>query len=62
LFEKLPEMNQSGAIKPNPIRVIDGGLNGVAQGFQLHRDKAISGQKFVYNLDRPAIAVVAQNL
>jgi hypothetical protein len=45
-------MLRSGAIKPNPVRVVDGGLNGVAQGFQLHRDKAISGQKLVYNLEQ----------
>jgi hypothetical protein len=45
-------MLRSGSIKPNPIRVIDGGLDGVADGFQLHRDKAISGQKLVYSLDK----------
>jgi hypothetical protein len=45
-------MLRSGAIKPNPVRVIDGGLNGVARGFQLHRDKAISGQKLVYSLEQ----------
>ena len=48
LYEKLPELLQTRAVRPNAVRVIDGGLNGVAQGFELHRTKKISGHKLVY--------------
>jgi hypothetical protein len=44
-------MLANGAIKPNAIRIVDGGLDGVAEGFQLHRDGAISGQKIVYKIE-----------
>ncbi|KAF2812014.1 GroES-like protein [Mytilinidion resinicola] len=50
LYGHLPDMLSSGIIKPNPVRVVEGGLKGVINGFQLYRDNAISGQKLVYNI------------
>jgi len=51
LWRALPDLLSSGTIKPNPFRIIDGGLNGVVEGFQIYRDGGISGQKLVYNIE-----------
>jgi hypothetical protein len=41
---------EEGKIKPNKSKVIPGGLDAVAQGFQEYRDGKISGYKLVYEL------------
>lgn len=41
---------EEGKIKPNKPKVIPGGLDAVAQGFQEYRDGKISGYKLVYEL------------
>uniref|UniRef100_A0A0D2XE37 Enoyl reductase (ER) domain-containing protein n=1 Tax=Fusarium oxysporum (strain Fo5176) TaxID=660025 RepID=A0A0D2XE37_FUSOF len=48
--EKLPVWIEEGKIKPNKPKVIPGGLDAVAQGFQEYRDGKISGYKLVYDL------------
>ncbi|KAK7422352.1 hypothetical protein QQX98_001631 [Neonectria punicea] len=48
--EKLPALIEEGKIKPTDIRVVPGGLEGVAAGFQEHRDGKISATKLVYEL------------
>ena len=48
LYENLPEWLQSGKIKPNKPRIVDGGLDGVEKGFELFRSGAISREKVVY--------------
>ncbi|KAJ4039707.1 hypothetical protein NW756_004317 [Fusarium oxysporum] len=48
--EKLPVWIEEGKIKPNKPKVIPGGLDAVAQGFQEYRDGTISGYKLVYEL------------
>ena len=50
LYKKLPGLLRTRAVRPNAVRVIDGGLNGVAHGFELHRAKLVSGHKLVYFL------------
>ncbi|KAF2491268.1 GroES-like protein [Lophium mytilinum] len=50
LYQQLPGMLSSGIIKPNRVRVVEGGLEGVVHGFQLYRDNAVSGQKLVYSI------------
>ncbi|MCJ1446233.1 MAG: hypothetical protein MMC23_006738 [Stictis urceolatum] len=47
--QKLPEMLQSGQIKPSVPKVL-GGLDAVLDGFQEHRDGKISAYKLVYAL------------
>lgn len=49
-MKNLPEYLENGKIKPNVPKIVPGGLDGVAQGFQDHRDKKISGYKVVYEL------------
>ncbi|KAH0425407.1 hypothetical protein CcaCcLH18_10955 [Colletotrichum camelliae] len=49
-FEKLPGWVEEGKIKPNKPKVIPGGLDGVATGFQEYRDGNISATKLVYKL------------
>ncbi|KAK5559138.1 hypothetical protein LTR46_003327 [Exophiala xenobiotica] len=51
LFRILPDLISNGSIKPNPVRVIEGGLGGVDHGFELYRAGAVSGQKLVYKLE-----------
>ncbi|KAM0562187.1 hypothetical protein ACHAPJ_002632 [Fusarium lateritium] len=48
--EKLPGWLDEGKIKPNKAKVLPGGLDAVAGGFQEHRDGKISGYKLVYEL------------
>lgn len=46
--EKIGEWLGSGNIRPNEPRLLDGGLNAVADGFQEYRDGNISAYKVVY--------------
>lgn len=50
LFEKLPEWLETGVIKPNATRVL-AGLESVPKGFDMHRNKEISGFKIVYKVE-----------
>lgn len=49
-FEELPAWLQEGKIRPNNVKVFDGGLDDVPKGFQEHRDGKVSGYKIVYKL------------
>ena len=48
LYESLPAWLESGKMKPNKPRIVDGGLDGVEEGFELFRSRTISGEKVVY--------------
>lgn len=48
--ERLPALIKEGKIKPNAVKIIPGGLDAVATGFQEHRDGKISATKLVYEL------------
>ncbi|KAF7536047.1 hypothetical protein G7Z17_g13107 [Cylindrodendrum hubeiense] len=48
--ERLPALIEEGKIKPNAVKVLPGGLNAVAAGFQEYRDGKISATKIVYEL------------
>lgn len=50
LYESLPSWLESGKMKANKPRVIDGGLEGVEKGFDLYRSGKISGEKVVYRI------------
>lgn len=43
-------MLDRGEIRPHPVRVSSGGLNGVLDGIELLRQGSISGEKLVYNI------------
>jgi hypothetical protein len=40
----------AGKIKPHPVKVMPGGLNGVTAGWDLYRQGKISGEKLVYRI------------
>jgi len=50
LFGNIAGWLQDGKLKPNPVRIVPGGLSAVEEGFQLYRDGIISGFKVVYEL------------
>lgn len=50
LYQSLPAWLESGYMKPNKPRIVDGGLDGVEKGFELYRSGKISGEKIVYKI------------
>lgn len=49
-LEKVPGLVSSGAIKPNPVKLWEGGLESVNDGLQYMREGKNSGEKIVYRL------------
>jgi len=49
-LKKLPDLVSSGAIKPNPVKKWEGGLEAIVDGLQYMRDGKVSGEKIVYTL------------
>jgi len=49
-YAVLQELLDSGALVPNPVKVIEGGLRGVQTGWELGRDHKVSGEKLVYRI------------
>ncbi|KAH6913541.1 chaperonin 10-like protein [Coprinopsis sp. MPI-PUGE-AT-0042] len=47
MYDKLEGWLQEGAIKPNRVEVIPGGLNGIVEGLQRLKDNKVSGSKLV---------------
>ncbi|KAI0632730.1 GroES-like protein [Trametes polyzona] len=47
LLAKLPQLLESGDIKPNPVVVLEGGLRGVEAGLERLRKNQVSGAKLV---------------
>ena len=50
-LKKVPALVSSGAIKPNPIKVWDGGLAAINEGLQYMREGKVSGEKIVYRVE-----------
>jgi NADPH:quinone reductase-like Zn-dependent oxidoreductase len=50
MYNCLPAWLESGKVKPNKPRIVDGGLDGVEEGFSLYRSGKISGEKVVYQI------------
>jgi len=48
VYGVLEELLSRGTFIPNRVKIIPGGLNGVAHGFELGRQHKVSGEKFVY--------------
>ncbi|KZT16715.1 hypothetical protein NEOLEDRAFT_1184869 [Neolentinus lepideus HHB14362 ss-1] len=46
LFAELPELLASGDIKPNPVKVLPNGLEGIVDGLK-ELEKGVSGVKLV---------------
>lgn len=49
-LSKLPALVSSGAIKPNPIKLWDGGLASIKDGLQFMKEGKLSGEKIVYRV------------
>ena len=49
LFERLPELLESGKVKPNSVLPLKG-LDSVPEGFEMYRQGKILAQKIVYEL------------
>lgn len=49
-YDQLPGWIEAGKIKPNKPKFIEGGLDAIKDGFQMHRDGKLSAEKIVYEL------------
>jgi hypothetical protein len=49
-LSKLSGIVQAGGIKPNPIKLWEGGLESVKDGLQYMKEGKVSGEKIVYKL------------
>ena len=49
-LKKVPGFVSSGAVRPNPIKLWPGGLEGVSGGLQYMREGKHSGEKIVYKI------------
>lgn len=47
---KQPAIVQAGSIKPNPVKLWEGGLDGVIDGLVYMREGKVTGQKIVYKV------------
>ena len=48
---KVPELVCTGAVKPNRIKLCEGGLEGINDGLRFLRDGKHSGEKIVYRVN-----------
>lgn len=49
-LQKLPEIVKRGNIKPNPVKLWDGGLDAVEDGFAYMKAGKVTGEKIVYRV------------
>ena len=49
-LKKVPQFVQEGKIKPLPIKLWDGGLAAIPDGFQYMREGKVSAEKIVYRV------------
>ena len=49
-LKKLPTLVKDGAVKPLPIKLWEGGLQGVPDGLQYMREGRVSAEKIVYRV------------
>lgn len=49
-LKKVPALVSSGAIKPNPVKLWDGGLASINDGLQYMKEGKLSGGKIVYRV------------
>ncbi|KAH8103402.1 GroES-like protein [Cristinia sonorae] len=49
-LRKFPELVKSGNLKPNPTRLVKGGLEGIPEGFEYMIAGKVSGEKIVYEV------------
>lgn len=49
-LKKVPGFVSAGLIKPNPVKLWEGGLDGVNAGLDYMREGKNSGEKLVYKI------------
>lgn len=55
-YRAIAPLVESGAFKPNRVRLVPGGLTGVPQGVEMLAHEEVSGEKLVYHVaDTPGI-------
>ena len=47
---KLPALVQAGSVKPNRVKLWEGGLDGVKDGLVYMKEGKVTGQKIVYKI------------
>lgn len=47
---KMPELVATGRVKPNPIKLWEGGLDAIPDGFRYMKEGKNSGEKIVYRI------------
>ncbi len=49
-LKKVPGFVSAGLLKPNPVKLLEGGLDGVNTGLDYMREEKHSGEKLVYRI------------
>ena len=49
-LKKTPELIVSGKIKPNPVKLWEGGLDAIPDGLQYMKEGKVSAEKIVYRI------------
>lgn len=49
-LKEVPGFVAEGKIKPNPVKVWDGGLDAISDGLQYMREGKVSAEKIVYRV------------
>lgn len=49
-LQKVPGLVSAGLLKPNPVKLLEGGLDGVNAGLDYMREGKHSGEKLVYRI------------
>lgn len=49
-LKKVPELVNSRQVKPNPTKLVEGGLSGIETGLKFMMDGKHSGEKIVYRV------------
>lgn len=52
---KLSDLVKSGQLKPNPVKLFPGGLEGISAGLKYMEEGNVSGYKIVYRLSEPVL-------
>ena len=48
---KVPELVKAGTLKPNPVKLWEGGLEGIEAGLRYMKEGKVSAEKIVYKLE-----------
>lgn len=49
-FTTVQELLDDGRVKPHPLKIMQGGLEGILDGLEMLKNKQVSGQKLIYPL------------